>query len=75
MLMRKTHFLKQWRQYAAVVLCMALSFTWLSYRDAEAAVPERLTSVTYVSDEWVINFWNTESDHLEQELAQIGGRF
>ncbi len=69
--MRKTHFLKQWRRYAAVVLCMALSFTWLSYRDAEAAVPERLTSVTYVSDEWVINFWNTESDHLEQELAQI----
>lgn len=40
---------------------------------AEAAPqpPEYLKAVTYVSDAWVINFWNTESDHMEEELAQI----
>ena len=38
---------------------------------SEAAVPGKLKSVTYVSDAWVINFWNTESDHMEEELAQI----
>lgn len=35
------------------------------------AAPKQLKSVTYVSDAWVINFWNTESDHMEEELAQI----
>lgn len=38
---------------------------------AKAEVPGKLKSVTYVSDAWVINFWNTESDHMEEELAQI----
>lgn len=33
--------------------------------------PSYLKSVTYVSDAWVINFWNTESDHMDAELAQI----
>lgn len=38
---------------------------------AEAAPPSYLKAVTYVSDAWVSNFWNTESDHMEEELAQI----
>lgn len=38
---------------------------------AQAAVPSYLKAVTYVSDAWVSNFWNTESDHMEEELAQI----
>ena len=33
--------------------------------------PSYLKSVTYVSDAWVINFWNTESEHMDEELAQI----
>ncbi|MGN0158825.1 MAG: hypothetical protein ACI39W_06775 [Brotaphodocola sp.] len=37
---------------------------------AEAA-PHYLRAVTYVSDAWVINFWNTESDHMDEELEQI----
>ncbi|MCD8121415.1 MAG: hypothetical protein LUE65_04140 [Clostridiales bacterium] len=28
-------------------------------------------AATYTSDAWVINFWNTESDHMESELARI----
>lgn len=30
-----------------------------------------LKSATYYSDDWVINFWNSESIHMEEELAQI----
>ena len=30
-----------------------------------------LKSATYYSDDWVVNFWNSESAHMEQELAQI----
>lgn len=33
--------------------------------------PAYLKSVTYVSDEWALNFWNSEDDHLEEELDQI----
>ena len=33
--------------------------------------PQKLTSATYVSDAWVVNFWNTESNHMQEELAQI----
>ncbi len=32
---------------------------------------EYLKAVTYVSDAWVSNFWNSESDHMDEELAQI----
>lgn len=39
--------------------------------EVAATPPDYLKSVTYVSDAWVINFWNTESDHMEEELAQI----
>lgn len=69
--MRKIYFLKHWRRYTAAILCMVLTATFLSYGVAEAALPERLASVTYMSDEWVINFWNAEDDHLEEDLAQI----
>lgn len=30
-----------------------------------------LKSATYYSDDWVINFWNSESRHMDQELARI----
>ncbi len=30
-----------------------------------------LKSATYYSDDWVVNFWNSESDHMEEELRQI----
>ncbi len=38
---------------------------------AEATVPPYLKAATYVSDAWVTNFWNAESEHMEEELAQI----
>ena len=51
---------------AAVV---ALSVTVSGLR-SEAA-PFYLKAATYVSDAWVSNFWNSESDHMDEELAQI----
>lgn len=33
--------------------------------------PAYLKSVTYFGDEWVLNFWNSETDHLEKDLEQI----
>lgn len=38
---------------------------------AEKAVPPYLTSATYFSNDWPINFWNSESRFLEEELKQI----
>lgn len=56
---------------AAAAILLAASF---SFRSAAAELPPAyVRAVTYVSDAWVINFWNTESDHLEEELAQIAG--
>lgn len=34
-------------------------------------MPSYIRAVTYVSDSWVSNFWNSESDHMEEELEQI----
>ena len=68
--MKKTNSLKHWKRYVMAILCMVLSASYLTYA-AVGERPERLSSVTYVSDAWVINFWNTETDHLEQDLAQI----
>jgi hypothetical protein len=33
--------------------------------------PSYLKSVTYAGDDWVINFWNTEMDHLDEDMEQI----
>lgn len=59
------------------VICLGLTagLALTACLTSQAAVSEKppayLKSVTYVSDAWVINFWNTESDHMDEELAQI----
>lgn len=54
---------------ATAGLLFAASFPFCSAAAGEP--PAYLRAATYVSDAWVINFWNTESDHMEEELAQI----
>lgn len=58
-----------------VVLVLTAGLTIISSGFAAAAVspepPEYLKGVTYVSDTWVINFWNSESDNMKAELQQI----
>ncbi len=63
---------KLYRKWCAMVAIFALSFTSaFTPCEAEAAEPPYLRAATYVSDAWVSNFWNTESDHMDAELAQI----
>lgn len=53
----------------AAALLLAASF---SSSAAAAEMPRTyVKAATYVSDAWVINFWNTESDHMDEELARI----
>lgn len=61
------------RQIAAVAAAAAI-FTAAPAADALAAPaeqPEYWKAATYYSDDWVVNFWNSESVHMEEELAQI----
>lgn len=53
----------------AAVLALAVCLS--AKAEVSEKPPSYLKSVTYVSDAWVINFWNTESDHMDEELAQI----
>ena len=59
-----------------LLLAMALSSFFLATGFARAADHAGggagyLKSATYYSDDWVVNFWNSESIHMEEELAQI----
>lgn len=65
--MKKTHLLRAFLAAAAGTALLAAG----PAVKAEAAVPGYLKAATYFSDAWVTNFWNTESDHMEEELAQI----
>lgn len=54
------------------LVCACLLAIRSPFPAAAAEMPrEYIKAATYVSDAWVINFWNTESDHMEEELAQI----
>lgn len=54
-----------------LVAGLALATCFSSQAAVPATPPSYLKSVTYVSDAWVINFWNTESDNMDAELKQI----
>lgn len=63
------------RGTAAVALLSAAAFLFTTgFSRAEDYASGRagyLTSATYYSDDWVVNFWNSESAHMERELAKI----
>lgn len=54
-----------------LVAGLGLATCFSSQAAVSAIPPSYLKSVTYVSDAWVINFWNTESDNMDAELKQI----
>ena len=66
--MKRKHL---WKQLLIASAGMLLSASFASLGAVGEAPPDNLRSVTYVSDQWVINFWNSESDHMDEELAQI----
>lgn len=52
-------------------LILGLSAAAFLFSSGFAGQGEYLKSATYYSDDWVINFWNSESDHMAEELEQI----
>lgn len=57
---------------AAVAAAVAVSAeTGLSAAAAVREQPQYWKAATYYSDDWVVNFWNSESVHMEEELARI----
>lgn len=58
---------------AAILGAAAFLFTsgFARAEDHAAGTVGYLKSATYYSDDWVINFWNSESRHMDQELARI----
>lgn len=70
--MYRKHKRKTWGA-AALFVGTAILFTCGFGRMSEYASKEKghLRSATYYSDDWVINFWNSESVHMDEELARI----
>ena len=62
---------KRYRRICAGILAGFVLAGITPPQKAEAEPPAYLKAATYVSDAWVTNFWNTESDNMEAELAQI----
>lgn len=58
---------------AAILGAAAFLFTsgFARAEDHAAGTAGYLKSATYYSDDWVVNFWNSESRHMDQELARI----
>lgn len=52
---------------------MAFGFTtgFMKAEEYKTGQSEYLKSATYYSDDWVVNFWNSESRNMDSELAQI----
>ena len=61
------------RNRLAAVFCAAAVVCAQGVSPAFAALkePEYWKAATYYSDDWVANFWNSESVHMEEELARI----
>lgn len=58
---------------AAAVGTAAVLFTtgFARAEDHASGAAGYLKSATYYSDDWIINFWNSESKNMDAELAQI----
>ncbi|MCI8401498.1 MAG: hypothetical protein HFI38_05295 [Lachnospiraceae bacterium] len=55
----------------ALVLMAALTAAGCGKTEDFSKKPKYLKSATYFGGEWAVNFWNSEDDHLEEELRQI----
>ncbi len=60
-----------WKKMIAGVLGGVMLTSAFPVTAAGEEKPAYLKAATYVSDAWVINFWSTESDHMDEELRQI----
>ncbi len=56
---------------AAVLILSVLMLGACQSEEDFTQLPSYLRSATYFADEWPINFWNSENDTLEADMAQI----
>lgn len=63
--------MKRQRIWLAGLLCLVMLLVGCGKAENFSKTPTYLKSATYFSDEWALNFWNSEDDHLEEELDQI----
>ena len=56
---------------AAVTAAVCLTCGFAGADEHASGEAGTLRSATYYSDDWVVNFWNSESANREEELAQI----
>ena len=63
----------KWYQVLLLLLLVMLMLVTAGCNKTEdfTEKPKYLKSATYFGDEWVMNFWNSEMDDLETDLAQI----
>ena len=67
----KKEFKKKAALFGAAVITAAFTSGFAPAKDFASGQSGMLRSATYYSDDWVVNFWNSESVHMDQELAQI----
>jgi len=62
-----------WAIGTSLMLCVGVASLAACRERQEnfTSAPKYLRSATYFGDEWAANFWNSEDDHLEEELEQI----
>lgn len=63
--------MKKQRIWLAAFLLLTLALAGCGKKEDFSKSPAYLKSATYFSDEWAVNFWNSEDDHLGEELDQI----
>lgn len=56
---------------SALLICASLGLSGYTYLTDKAVELGKIKAATYYSDEWVINFWNSESEDMDEELKAI----
>ena len=54
-----------------LLICAALGLSGFTSTVESADELGKIKAATYYSDEWVINFWNSETNDMDKELSEI----
>ena len=69
--MKHTRRARNRKRQAAAVLSFLAVFGTMGIEAKAETETGYLKSATYYGDDWVINFWNLEDTHLEEDMAKI----
>lgn len=57
--------------FCGILICAALGLCGFTNTVDSARELGKIKAATYYSDEWVINFWNSETENMDEELSEI----